>query len=160
MEEEVLVEKLFKDASNTENGSTQPWISQGGAKVDIEPRLIHRDHGYSERTTVPVLLVNESVTLTEETQTAKRLTSNLNTLKDACKDQGRSIPTAQVNETPAPIQTSTATLVEEHQDEVVAHVDFDCDVGLSFSIPKLSDCLLYGSIAGYLGYRIFNAFRS
>ncbi|MCJ1378489.1 hypothetical protein MMC17_001588 [Xylographa soralifera] len=45
------------------------------------------------------------------------------------------------------------------EEEVAAPLAFDCDVGLSLPFPKLSDCLLYGSIAGYLGYRLFAALR-
>ncbi|MCJ1401771.1 hypothetical protein MMC11_004988 [Xylographa trunciseda] len=45
------------------------------------------------------------------------------------------------------------------QERDVAPLAFDCDVGFSLPVPSLSNCLLYGSIAGYLGYRLFTAFR-
>ena len=46
-------------------------------------------------------------------------------------------------------------------DEETQSTVFDCGGLLDFTLPrpKLGDCLLYGSIAAYLGYRIYSAFR-
>ncbi|MCJ1283359.1 hypothetical protein MMC26_002687 [Xylographa opegraphella] len=50
-------------------------------------------------------------------------------------------------------------LTSRLEDAIVEPVPFDCGVGFSLPVPNLSDSLLYGSIAGYLGYRIFTALR-
>ncbi|MCJ1396781.1 hypothetical protein MMC18_009673 [Xylographa bjoerkii] len=156
---EAAQEEPFKTDSTSELTLTQPQSNQKEADLGKQSSFMIRTEESLPETNLSDLSAKELVENVEERGGTEAVADYLHVLKDAPEDREASTPAVPA-EGQAFAWNITSTVLEETvQEEAFAPTAFDCDVGFSSQIPKLSDCLLYGSIAGYLGYRLFTAFR-
>ncbi|MCJ1396657.1 hypothetical protein MMC18_009549 [Xylographa bjoerkii] len=151
---------IFSPAKiSVEAPTRQPQTGQGGAYRGRLSTRTPPDQESSAETKVSDPSAEESATNIEEREAIEGLATYLHTLQDSLECQEGVTPAAQGESEVFAISRAPAILEKTVQEEVVSPLSFNCDVGFSLPVPKFSDCLLYGSIAGYLGYKLFAAFR-
>ncbi|MCJ1437135.1 hypothetical protein MMC27_006520 [Xylographa pallens] len=157
--EQVSTEEALK-ASPTNNvsaqgsASTQAHASQGASNCGKEFSM---NVTTRTQTTASPFSVEELAVITEK-EPVERSADYLDMIQHPPEDQTGKACTTHIRDKICSTDSLTAFMPEELvQEAATTPTAFDFDVGLT--IPRLLDYLLYGSVVGYLGYRIFTAFK-
>ena len=139
---------------------TRPQTSQGKVVPGKESNLRLMKEAPSKDLEIQAISLDELEMIKEEKGLTNVLADYPDVIEDNFEDQGHGSPTNLTADEPlAKIQPPTTPLQEAVAQKPAAPMAFHWDLDFTISMPKFSDCLLHGSIASYLGYRLFTAFR-
>ena len=154
---EAVEEEPVKTAAISELSLTQPRTSQEASDFGKQCSPTLETEVSVAEIKVSDLTAEELAIVAVEREASEGLNDFLHRLQVTPEERDGGASAAKPNGTV--IDQILPILEDSVVEEVFAPMAFDCDVSFSPAVPNLSNCLLYGSVAGYLGYRLLTAFR-